>query len=96
MVPWEHRPVPGPLDHRLRHPYRWVLFSAVCGVYFAFGVVAMSIPPLVGDIRADLGLSRGAMGLALGAWQLVYVLSAAMGGRRLDRCGVERGFLRGA
>ena len=96
MVPWEHRLVPGPLDHRLRHSYRWVLFSAVCGVYFAFGVVAMSIPPLVGDIRADLGLSRGAMGLALGAWQLVYVVSAPIGGRLLDRLGVHRGILLGA
>ena len=81
---------------RRRHPYRWVLFSGVCGVYFAFGVVAMSIPPLVGEVREDLDLSRGAMGLALGAWQLVYIVSAPVGGRLLDRLGVHRGVLLGA
>ncbi len=86
-----------PLDpSRHRHPYRWVLFSAVCGIYFAFGVVAMSIPPLVGEVRADLDLSRGAMGLALGAWQLVYIVSAPICGRMLDRLGVHRGILLGA
>ena len=36
----------------------------------------MSIPPLVGEVREDLDLSRGAMGLALGAWQLVYIGAA--------------------
>ncbi len=86
-----------PLDpSRHRHPYRWVLFSAVCGIYFAFGVVVMSIPPLVGEVRADLDLSRGAMGLALGAWQLVYIVSAPICGRMLDRLGVHRGILLGA
>lgn len=88
--------MPAPSDDRLRHPYRWVLFSAVCGVYFAFGVVAMSLPPLVNEVRSDLALSRGAMGLALGAWQLVYVVSAPVGGRLLDRLGVHRGILLGA
>ena len=88
--------MPAPSEDRLRHPYRWVLFSAVCGVYFAFGVVAMSLPPLVNEIRSDLVLSRGAMGLALGAWQLVYVVSAPVGGRLLDRLGVHRGILLGA
>jgi len=78
------------------HPYRWVLFTGICGVYFAFGVVAMSIPPLVGDIRADLGLSRGSMGLALGAWQVVYIVSAPVGGRLIDRLGLHRGILLGA
>ena len=62
-------PSDGPCEHPtvtpaqdLHPPYRWVLFSGVCGVYFAFGVVAMSVPPLVGEVRADLGLSRSAKG----------------------------------
>ncbi len=79
-----------------RHPYRWVLFGGVCAVYFAFGVVAMSVPPLVGEVRDDLGLSRSAMGLALGAWQLVYIVSAPIGGRLLDRLGIHRGILLGS
>ena len=69
---------------------RWVLFAGVYAVYFAFGVVALSIPPLVGEGRADLGLSRVAMGLALGAWQLVYLGSAPPAGRLVDRLGVRR------
>ncbi|MCH2414091.1 MAG: MFS transporter [Acidimicrobiales bacterium] len=69
---------------------RWVLFAGVYAVYFAFGVVALSIPPLVGEVRADLGLSRVAMGLALGAWQLVYLGSAPPAGRLVDRLGVRR------
>ena len=63
---------------------RWVLFAGVYAVYFAFGVVALSIPPLVGEVRADLGLSRVAMGLALGAWQLVYLGSAPPAGRLVE------------
>lgn len=96
-------PSDGPCEHPavtpaqdLHPPYRWVLFSGVCGVYFAFGVVAMSVPPLVGEVRADLGLSRSAMGLALGAWQLVYIVSAPAGGRLLDRLGVRRGIVLGS
>ena len=93
-TPWEHPQVTIVDAHH--HPYRWVLFTGICGVYFAFGVVAMSIPPLVGDIRADLGLSRGSMGLALGAWQVVYIVSAPVGGRLIDRLGIHRGILLGA
>ena len=75
---------------------RWVLFAGVYAVYFAFGVVALSIPPLVGEVRADLGLSRVAMGLALGAWQLVYLGSAPPAGRLVDRLGVRRAIAIGA
>ncbi len=75
---------------------RWVLFAGVYAVYFAFGVVALSIPPLVGEVRADLGLSRSGMGLALGAWQLVYLGSAPPAGRLVDRLGVRRAIAIGA
>ena len=59
-----------------RHPYRWVVFGGVAGVYFGFGVVAASLAPVVAEVRADLGLSRSAMGLALGAC-LLYTSEAA-------------------
>ncbi|HAQ23366.1 MAG TPA: hypothetical protein DCR10_07430 [Acidimicrobiaceae bacterium] len=85
-----------PDSDSLRHPYRWLIFGGVCAIYFAFGVVVMSVPPLVGDIRADLGLSRSAMGLALGAWQLVYIVSAPVGGRLTDRLGIHWSLLLGA
>ena len=72
-----------------RHPYRWVVFGGVAGVYFGFGVVAASLAPVVTEVRADLGLSRSAMGLALGAWQLVYIVTAPVGGRLVDRLGLR-------
>jgi len=48
-------------------------------------MVAMA--PLVGVMRADLGLSDSAMGLILGAWPLVYIASAMPCGAFLDRAG---------
>ena len=79
------------------HPsYRWVLLSGVCSIYFTFGLLVMSIPPLVGEIRADLGLSRSAMGLAIGAWPLIYIVSSPVCGRLLDRLGVRRGVALGS
>jgi MFS family permease len=33
------------------------------------------------------------MGLALGAWQVVYIVSAPVGGRLIDRLGLHRGIL---
>jgi cyanate permease len=73
-----------------RHPYRWVIFAAMCGVYFAFGVVLMAIPPMATEVRAGLGVSRGVLGLALGAWALMYVFTAPPAGRIVDRIGLRR------
>jgi MFS family permease len=36
------------------------------------------------------------MGLALGAWQVVYIVSAPVGGRLIDRLGIHHGILLGA
>jgi cyanate permease len=55
-----------------------------------------SIPPMVSTVRADLGISRTAMGLALGAWALIYIVSAPMAGRVIDRIGLRRSIAIGA
>ena len=70
--------------------YRWVMLAALCGVYFAFGVVTTAIPPMLDQVRLDLGLSRSAVGVALGAWPLIYVVTAPVAGRVIDRIGVHR------
>ena len=76
--------------------YRWVIFSGVFAVYLGFGMVAMSLAPLVGEIRSDLNLTRGEMGIALGTWQLVYIVTSPIAGRMVDRLGVEYSLAIGA
>ena len=61
----------------------------MAGVYFAFGVMVASIPPMVTVVRDDLGISRAAMGLALGAWALIYIVTAPPAGRIIDRIGLR-------
>ncbi len=67
---------------------RWRLLAALIGVYTAFGVVATSIAPMLELVRADLGMSRTAMGLALGAWAFVFIGTAPLAGRLIDRVGL--------
>jgi len=68
-------------------PYRWLLLFGVWVLYFAFGLTLVAMAPLIGTIRADLGLSDSAMGLVLGAWPLVYIVAAMPCGAFLDRAG---------
>ena len=58
--------------------------------YFAFGVTAASLAPLVSPVMRDLDLSSSRMGLVLGVWQLVYVFTALPLGSAVDRLGVRR------
>jgi predicted MFS family arabinose efflux permease len=78
------------------HPFRWVLFSAMCAVYFAFGVILLAIPPMVSEVRTDLGISRGMLGFALGAWALLYIVTAPPAGQLIDRLGLRRSLAAGA
>ena len=39
--------------------YRWVLLGAMCGVYFAFGVVLLAIPPNRRAARLAVGAEAG-------------------------------------
>ena len=76
--------------------YKWVIFSGVFGVYLGFGMVAMSLAPLVGEIRSDLNLTRGEIGIALGTWQFIYIGTSPIAGRIVDRLGVEYSLAIGA
>ncbi|MDZ7684956.1 MAG: MFS transporter [Gammaproteobacteria bacterium] len=66
---------------------RWLLLFGVWLLYGAFGLVASSLAPLVGEITSDLGISNAAMGSTMGAWQLVYIFSAIPCGMLLDKLG---------
>ena len=65
--------------------YRWVMLAGVWLAYFSFGVVQGGILPLIGPVSQDLGLSRTTMGTVLGAWPLIYILTAIPAGALLDR-----------
>ena len=69
---------------------RWLVLLGVFGVYASFGVLTTSTAALVPSIRTDLDLSRGQMGLALGAWQLGFIVAAIQAGRLIDRIGLRR------
>ena len=71
------------------HPFRWALLAGSWLIYYAFGLVAASMAPLVQPITAELGLSHAAMGSIFGAWPLVYIASAAPCGSVLDRFGLR-------
>jgi len=60
------------------------------GVYFSFGTMVLSIPPMVDEVIADLGMSRGVMGLILAAWTTLYIVTAPLAGRFVDRLGLQR------
>jgi CP family cyanate transporter-like MFS transporter len=61
----------------------------MCGVYFAFGVMISAIPPMVTEVRGDLGISRGQLGVALAAWPLLYIVMSPMCGSAVDRFGTR-------
>ncbi len=66
---------------------RWSLLFGVWLLYGSFGLVATSLAPLASLMIADLQMSHAEMGLAMGAWQLVYIFSAVPAGMLLDRIG---------
>lgn len=71
------------------------MFAGMVGVYFAFGMTLAAIPPMITEVRTDLGMGRGSMGLALGAWTAMYIVTASFGGRIVDRVGIGPALLVG-
>ena len=66
------------------------LLFLVWSLFLVFGAQIASLVPFVEQIRADLSLSKGQMGLVLGAWQIVYIIGAAYMGQIGDRLGAHR------
>ena len=67
------------------NPHRWIVFGALCAVYTTFGIAVAAMSPMLPLVRDELGVSRGQMGLALGAWALIYIVTAPLAGRFIDR-----------
>src|SRR5690606_23154930 len=68
----------------------WRLLALLWLLFMVFGLQIASPVPFVEQIRADLLLSNGQMGMILGAWQIVYILGAAYIGPIADRLGAHR------
>ena len=69
------------------------MLGGVAAVYGSFGLIVASTSALVPAIRADLDLSRGQMGLVLGAWQLAYIGASLPAARIIDRIGLRQAIL---
>lgn len=67
------------------HPFRWVMLFGVWLLYFSFGLTVSGMAPLVPLIARDLGISYGAIGGVMGAWQFVYIFSAMPCGALLGK-----------
>ena len=71
------------------HWYRWVLLAGVWAMYCSFGLIVTSLSPLVGLIEADLNIGHSEMGTVMGAWQLMFIISAIPCGILLDKLGTR-------
>ena len=70
--------------------YRWVVLTLAWLVYFAFGLILSSIPPLVNTISIDLNLDYSQMGVILGSVILMYVPLSVPIGASIDRFGQKK------
>jgi CP family cyanate transporter-like MFS transporter len=71
--------------------YRWLMLTLVCFLYFSFGLVSASLAPLLTNIQDDLQVSDALTGVALAAWQFVYIFFAIPAGAAIERLGPRRG-----
>ena len=75
------------------HHFRWLMLGGVWLIYFCFGLTVTSLAPLVRPVTRDLEMSYSEMGSVLGAWQLIYILTALPCGALVDRIGLRRSLL---
>ena len=80
------------IDAHVTRPsrYRWIILVLSWLVYFAFGLILSSIPPLVNVIAADLTLTYSEMGVIMGSVILMYVPLSVPVGVGIDRIGQKK------
>lgn len=74
----------------VRDQANWGMLALGWTIYFSFGMVMASLVPLVTILRAELHLSYTQLGIILGAWQLVFMATAAPAGWLIDHFGPKR------
>jgi len=73
--------------------YRWVMLALIWLGYFAFGMIASCIPPLVTPIAQDLALTYSQIGSILGAVILLYIPLSIPVGILVDRAGMKKAII---
>jgi len=96
FLPKEERQLTAHLDSAYESPYRWVMLALGWSVYFCFGLISFSLAPLVTPIMKDLNLTYTQLGIAAGAWPLIYIAAAYPEGLAIDRIGIKKSLLIGA
>lgn len=61
------------------------MLAGVWLIYFSFGLTIAGLAPLVAPIIRDLRITHTEMGSILGAWQLIFIISAIPCGILVDR-----------
>lgn len=74
---------------KTEEPYRWIMLALGWLLYMVFGVVLVSLSPLVAEIRQDLSISNTSMGALLGAWSPVAAAISIWAGNLIDRVGLR-------
>ncbi len=74
----------------VRDQTNWGMLALGWTIYFSFGMGVASLVPLVSIIKVELDLSYTQLGIVLGAWQLVFMATAAPAGWLIDRLGPKR------
>lgn len=64
---------------------QWGMLVLAWMLYFCFAFTVASLYPIVGDVRADIGLTYAQVGLVFGGWQLIYLFAAVPVGMLVDR-----------
>jgi predicted MFS family arabinose efflux permease len=73
--------------------YKWVMLALIWLGYFAFGVIAYCIPPLITPIGQDLSLTYSQIGSILGAFILIYIPLSIPVGILIDRAGMRKAII---
>jgi MFS family permease len=77
-------------DQSVKSSYRWIILALAWLVYFSFGLILSSIPPLVNVIANDLSMTYSQMGVILGSVILFYIPLSIPIGVTIDRIGQKK------
>jgi len=75
--------------------YRWVMLALIWIIYFSFGLILSSTPPLVTPIANELALTGAQIGFILGTIMLAYIPLALPIGLLIDRIGTRKAIMAG-